>query len=54
MVALETDSRCPTCGCGRVKLMIRTFGDGDPPLLFQRCTDCNRDLSFKSRIHHAA
>jgi len=54
MVALETDTRCPACGCGHVKLMIRWFGDGDRPVLFQRCADCAQDLSFRSRIGQAA
>jgi DNA-directed RNA polymerase subunit M/transcription elongation factor TFIIS len=54
MVMLETDSRCPTCDSSQVKLMIRTFGDGDNPVLFQRCPDCGHDLSFNSRRGQAA
>jgi hypothetical protein len=50
MMVLETDSRCSECGSSHVKLMIRTFGAGDSPVLFQRCADCEQDLSLDSRL----
>lgn len=54
MVMLETDSRCPECSSNYVKLMIRRYGDGDNPVLFQRCADCGQDLSFSARLGRAA